>query len=144
MATGAEKEARQAARDAARASIVQGRARLAAEQPRAAGAFPVRRLRSAGDLSRYAIGGFLDDPFAAAGAAAGKGAAAQVRGRGVAKAAVKGAIGRPAPVVRALPARGVRTSGLIDAREAAYVNRAVGIRPTSASRTTSYRPRRQG
>lgn len=64
MPTGAEKEAAQAARDAARSSIVQGQARLQSEQPRAAGAFPSRRLRSSGDLSRYAIGGFADDPLA--------------------------------------------------------------------------------
>ena len=64
MATAAEKEARQAARDVARSAIGVGQARLQAEQPRAAGAFPVRRLRSAGDLSRYAIGGFADDPLA--------------------------------------------------------------------------------
>lgn len=69
MPTGAEKEAAQAARDVARSSIVAGRARLAAEQPRAAGAFPVRRLRSSGDLSRYAIGGFADDPLAPVGPA---------------------------------------------------------------------------
>jgi hypothetical protein len=64
VATAAEKEAKQAARDANVAAITQGQRRLATEQPKAAGAFPVRRLRSSGDLSRYAIGGFADDPLA--------------------------------------------------------------------------------
>ena len=61
MATAEEKEARQASRDAAKSSVVQGQQRLGAEVGKAAAAFPVRRLRTSGDLSRYAIGGFLDD-----------------------------------------------------------------------------------
>ena len=64
MATAEEKESKQAVRDIARASIVQGKQRQAAEIPRAGGAYPARRLRSAGDLSRYAIGGFAGDPLA--------------------------------------------------------------------------------
>jgi hypothetical protein len=60
MATAAEKEAKQAARDVAASSITQGQERLAAVG-KAASAFPQRRLRASGDLSRYAIGGFLSD-----------------------------------------------------------------------------------
>lgn len=65
MATADEKQAKQDARDAARQSVTVGQQRLATEVNRAAAAFPQRRLRSAGDLSRYAIGGFLSDPNAA-------------------------------------------------------------------------------
>ncbi len=71
MATAEEKQAKQDARDLARSSIVQGQQRLAAEVPRAGSAFRSRRLRSAGDLSRYAIGGFFGDalpPIASPGA----------------------------------------------------------------------------
>lgn len=61
MATAQEKEYKQAVRDVARSSIVQGAERQAAAIPRASTAFPQRRLRAAGDLSRYAIGGFTGD-----------------------------------------------------------------------------------
>jgi len=61
MATGAEKEAKAAAAEAAKQAVVQGRQRLAG-LGESATAFPQRRLRSAGDMARYAIGGFMDDP----------------------------------------------------------------------------------
>lgn len=60
MATAEEKQVQQNVRDIARASIVQGQQRLATVG-KAAAAFPARRLRSSGDMSRYAIGGFLSD-----------------------------------------------------------------------------------
>ena len=60
MATAEEKDAKQAVRDVARQSIVQGQQRLATVG-QAGSAYPTRRLRSSGDLSRYAIGGFLSD-----------------------------------------------------------------------------------
>lgn len=74
MATAQEKQAAQDARDAARQSITQGQQRQAAEIGRAAAAFPQRRLRTSGDLSRYAIGGFLSDPGATPGVYNGPGA----------------------------------------------------------------------
>lgn len=64
MATAEEKQAKQDALDATRASVTVGQRRLQTEVGQAAAAFPARRLRSAGDLSRYAIGGFLSDPNA--------------------------------------------------------------------------------
>jgi hypothetical protein len=63
MATAGEKEAKEAARDAARAAVVTGQSRLQTEVGNAAKAFSSRRLRSAGDMTRYRIGGFLDDPM---------------------------------------------------------------------------------
>jgi chemotaxis protein histidine kinase CheA len=60
MATAAEKQAKQDAKDAAAQSVTVGKSRLG--EVNSAGAFAGRRLRSAGDLSRYGIGGFLDDP----------------------------------------------------------------------------------
>lgn len=60
MATAAEKQAKADARAAAAQSVVAGKNRL--PEVNAAGAFAGRRLRAAGDLSRYGIGGFLDDP----------------------------------------------------------------------------------
>jgi len=92
--TAAEKEAKQAARDVAVSSVTQGQRRLAAEQPKAAGAFPVRRLRSSGDLSRYAIGGFADDPLAPVAAAPKPKAAPKAKAKVKAAKAVKAA---PAP-----------------------------------------------
>lgn len=64
MATADEKQAKQDALDASRASVTTGQERLQTEVGQAGAAFPARRLRSAGDLSRYAIGGFLSDPNA--------------------------------------------------------------------------------
>lgn len=70
--SGAEKEYEDAQRQAERASVTTGQQRLKAEVAQAGSAFPVRRLRAAGDLSRYRIGGFnddlawLEDPAAAA------------------------------------------------------------------------------
>jgi len=133
MATAEEKEARQAARDVAKSSVVQGQQRLGAEVAKAASAFPVRRLRTSGDLSRYAIGGFLDDalpPIAMAAPATAAAASAKAKPR---TAARKKAVATK-PVVRALPARGVRTSTLVDATEARYINRGVGVRPTGPAR----------
>lgn len=131
MATAAEKEYKQAVRDAARASVVQGSQRQAAEVPRAGAAYPVRRLRSAGDLSRYQIGGFADDPLAPVPVKApkpgGSKAATAARRSGQRKAA-------PKPVVRATIGRGVRTSGMVGAEEARYINRSVGVKPTGPSR----------
>lgn len=66
MATAAEKQAKQDERDAARNAIGVGKARLQTEVGSAGRAFAGRQLRSAGDLSRYSIGGFLDDPVAQA------------------------------------------------------------------------------
>lgn len=62
MATAAEKEAKAQLKAVERAEFVAGRGRLAS-MPRGE-AFPQPRLRSAGDLSRYAIGAFADDPMA--------------------------------------------------------------------------------
>lgn len=64
MATAEEKQAKQDALDAQRAAVKTGQQRLQTEVGQAAAAFPQRRLRSSGDLSRYAIGGFLSDPNA--------------------------------------------------------------------------------
>ena len=127
MASAEEKEAKQATRDVARASIVQGQQRLASVG-KAGSAYPTRRLRSSGDLSRYAIGGFLSDalPPITPGKTAPKPVKATTKTGGTAKPPVKAK-----PVVRATLGRGVRTSGLVGATEAAYINRSVGIRPTT-------------
>lgn len=61
MPTAAEKEAKAAQQAIARQSITQGQGRLT-ELGDAGSAFPARRLRASGDLSRYSIGSFLDDP----------------------------------------------------------------------------------
>ena len=58
------KEAKAASIAAERASVTVGVDRLRQSIPRAGAAFPARRLRSSGDLSRYAIGGFTNDPAA--------------------------------------------------------------------------------
>lgn len=65
MATAQEKEAKQAAVDASTAAVSVGKGRLKTEIGSAAKAFSGRPLRAAGDLSRYKVGGFLDDPYAA-------------------------------------------------------------------------------
>ena len=87
MATAEEKQAKQDTRDAARQSITVGQSRLQSEVGQASSAFPQRRLRTAGDLTRYAIGGFLSDPNAplpVGGGAAGGGAKNPPSGRGTA------------------------------------------------------------
>ena len=63
MATAEEKQAREDAKAAARQASVVGQQRLQTEVA-STKAFQARRLRAAGDLSRYTIGGFLDDPNA--------------------------------------------------------------------------------
>lgn len=60
MATADEKAAKQAVRDVARQELVQGQQRLGTIA-KATSAYPQRQLRASGDLSRYAIGGFLSD-----------------------------------------------------------------------------------
>jgi hypothetical protein len=46
-------------------AVTEGRSRLNAEVSQASSAFRSRPLRAGGDLSRYRIGGFSDDPNAA-------------------------------------------------------------------------------
>jgi len=67
MASADEKQAKQDARDYAASAAQQGKERLHTEVGKAAKAFSGRPLRSAGDLSRYMIGGFTGDPVAKAG-----------------------------------------------------------------------------